>query len=196
MDDCTSDRYLNSPAVQTYITTQVVTSDQVRAVTASDLEQQRRKVEEEVDLLTAETLSSFRRSKYAAVTIPSSVKYSVNAGQPGNMARPRSPQKKNDVDHEQLQFLLDQQLSVIRQQLVSAHAPLSSLLSMQGSWLATPFAGLPSVESAEKQHAVLSYHLFAAALHPEHTMPSILCLVCVEQRESSNKVYIVCMARW
>ena len=124
MNDCTSDRYLNSPAIQTYITTQAVASDQACAVIASDLEQQRRKVEEEVDLLTAETLSSFRRSRYAAVTIPSSVKYKVNAGQFGSMARPRSPQKKNDVDHEQLQFLLDQQLSVIRQQLVSAHAAL------------------------------------------------------------------------
>ena len=77
----------------------------------------RQRIEAELEELTTETLASLkRRSKYQAVTIPSSVKHQVTETPSGNMARPRSPQRKNDV---YLQGLLDEQLAVIRQQLVS-----------------------------------------------------------------------------
>ena len=79
----------------------------------------RQRIEAELEELTTETLASLkRRSKYQAVTIPSSVKHQVTETTPGSsMARPRSPQRKNEVDH--LQGLLDERLAVIRQQLVS-----------------------------------------------------------------------------
>ena len=79
----------------------------------------RQRIEAELEILTTQTLarSNKRRSKYQAVTIPSSVKHQVTETA---MARPRSPQRKNEVDHEYLQGLLDEQLAVIKQQLVSA----------------------------------------------------------------------------
>ena len=92
-----------------------------------DFELHRQQIEAELEIVTVETLASSRRSnsKYAVVTVPSSVKHQVSqAAEPdtdtaSNMARPRSPQKKNEVDHEYLQGLLDEQLSIIRQRLVS-----------------------------------------------------------------------------
>ena len=93
-----------------------------------DFELHRQQIEAELEIITVETLASSKRSngKYAAVTVPPSVKHQVSqAAEPNtdtasNMARPRSPQKKNEVDHEYLQGLLDEQLSIIRQRLVSS----------------------------------------------------------------------------
>ena len=80
------------------------------------LQLHRQRIEAELEILTTQTLArSKRRSKYQAVTIPSSVKHQVTET-PSAMARPRSPQRKNE---ESLQGLLDEQLAVIRQQLVS-----------------------------------------------------------------------------
>ena len=83
------------------------------------LQLHRQQIEAELEIVTTETLASLkRRSKYQAVTIPSSVKHQVTET-PSSMARPRSPQRKNEVDHVYLQGLLDERLAVIRQQLVS-----------------------------------------------------------------------------
>ena len=79
----------------------------------------RRQIEAEIEV---ETLTLSRRrssgSKYLPVTVPLSVKHQVTET-PSIMARPRSPPRKNEVDHEYLQGLLDDKLLVIRQQLVS-----------------------------------------------------------------------------
>lgn len=91
---------------------------------ARDLQLQKQRIEAELEIFTTETLAySRRKSKYHAVTIPLSVKHQVTET-PSSMARPRSPQRKNEVNHEHLQSLLDEQLSVIRQQLVSLFACL------------------------------------------------------------------------
>ena len=85
-----------------------------------DFQLHKQRIEAELELITKETLSRPRRrsSGYCAVTIPSSVKHQVIEIQSA-MARPRSPPRKKEVDHVYLQGLLDDQLSVIRQQLVS-----------------------------------------------------------------------------
>ena len=96
---------------------------------ADALRLHREKLEAELEELTTQTLArSKRRSKYKAVTVPSSVKHQVTESAPA-MARPRSPQRKNDAD---LQGMLDEQLAAIRRQLVSlaranAKARFSSL---------------------------------------------------------------------
>ena len=119
MSESVAKWYLNRITVQTYtITTQGPALGAGKAVPESDLELRRLK----------ENFASSRLGVRAAVTVPSSVKYRVSRERPeSKMARPRSPQKKNDADHEQMQLLLDQQLSDIRQQLVStyAHARIS-----------------------------------------------------------------------
>ena len=88
------------------------------------LQLHRQRIEEELEVFTTQTLArTKRRSKYHAVTIPSSVKHQVSetpsTATAAVMARPRSPQKKNELDHEYLQSQLDEQLATIRQQLVS-----------------------------------------------------------------------------
>lgn len=82
-----------------------------------DFQLHRDRIEAELEILIAEKLSIRRHNscKYVRLTVPSSVKHQVTE-RPSIMARPRSPQKKND---EYLQSLLDEQLSAIRQQLVS-----------------------------------------------------------------------------
>lgn len=95
--------------------------------TAHILQLHRQRIEEELEVFTTQTLArTKRRSKYHAVTIPSSVKHQVTetpstttTTTTAAMARPRSPQKKNEMDHEYLQSQLDEQLAAIRQQLVS-----------------------------------------------------------------------------
>lgn len=85
-----------------------------------DLQLHRDRIEAELEILTAERLSISRQNscKYITVTVPSSVKHQVTERPLTSiMARPRSPQKKNDDEY--LQSLLDEQLSAIRQQLVS-----------------------------------------------------------------------------
>ena len=123
-------RHLSRTTVQTYTTTtQGPVLGAGKAVPESDLEFRRLK----------DNFASLRLGVRAAVTVPSSVRYRVSRERPeSNMARPRSPQKKNDVDHEQMQLLLDQQLSDIRQQLVSTHAHArTSIHSLTGlRWLA------------------------------------------------------------
>ena len=87
-----------------------------------DVQLHKQRIEAELELITKETISRTprrrRSSGYSAVTIPSSVKHQVIETQSA-MARPRSPPRKKEVDHVYLQGLLDDQLSVIRQQLVS-----------------------------------------------------------------------------
>ena len=87
---------------------------------ARDFQLHKQRIEAELELITKEALSRPRRrsSGYAAVTVPSSVKHQVIETQSA-MARPRSPPRKKEVDHMYLQGLLDDQLAVIRQQLVS-----------------------------------------------------------------------------
>ena len=98
----------------------ISTEEEEDAETARDLQLHRQKLEAELDVATTETLAfSRRRSKYNPVTIPLSVKHQVTEKTPSSMARPRSPQRKNEVNHDYLQGMLDEQLSVIRQQLVS-----------------------------------------------------------------------------
>ena len=104
--------------------------------TPADAEERKKQIEAEIDLKVL-TLRGHR--KYNSVTLPLSVKYSVTGEVPSkqhqlaflssslnsskpNMARPRSPQKKQDLEHDKAELLLDQTLLSIRQKLVRTAA--------------------------------------------------------------------------
>lgn len=102
---------------------------------AQDFQLHRQRIEDELEIITTERLSISRHNscKYATVTVPSSVRHLVTERPlTSTMARPRSPQKKNE---EYLQGLLDEQLSVIRQQLVGCCACyLYTILAEHVEW--------------------------------------------------------------
>lgn len=76
-------------------------------------------IEDEEVLSVRKQISRPRYNNF--ITIPSFVKHSVKQLDPSLMARPRSPKSKNggEPSHQQMEDMLDQTLSAIRQQLVS-----------------------------------------------------------------------------
>lgn len=105
------------PSIRVTLAEEGATEDAER-----DFQLHKQQIEAELEAISTETLTLQRRSsrnKYHAVTVPLSVKHQVTET-PSTMARPRSPPRKNDVDHEYLQGLLDDKLLLIRQQLVSS----------------------------------------------------------------------------
>ena len=101
--------------------------------TAANVEDRKQQIEAELDL-KVQKLRGHR--KYNSVTLPLSVKFSVTGEIPSkhqqlafissslntSMARPRSPQKKQDLEHDKAELLLDQTLLSIRRKLVRTAA--------------------------------------------------------------------------